>query len=144
MDEYLKSESEDEDGVLEGDWSAPAPEVEEKPESSLCVECGERPYNPKYSRMKLCGVCMAKRRKKKPGPKPKDPGNGEIKSHRKPKTDSPGSSELTTPEEQVPAVAVVTIHLQSLEAADEFVELLERHKLPHRVTVTITIGEGRA
>lgn len=110
----------------------------------LCVECGERSWNPKYSRLKICGVCMAKRRKPRTKPRlataPFDPGPA-IKKLSEPKTAKPEASELTTPErlESFPMGS-----FESLEKGGEICAFLEKHGISYQVEVKIFIlPEGR-
>ncbi len=115
----------------------------------LCTECGERPWNPKYFKIKKCSKCVAKTRKKRaaktaPAPAAKPgPGVREVEEI------------MTTrePPKNVTPVTLTTINSDRLEddtleciaKAHEWCELLKKDGIPCQLEIRIRIvpEEGR-
>lgn len=104
----------------------------------LCTECWERPWNPKYSKIKKCSKCVAKTRKKRAPKVAPGPGVREVEetmAPRKPSNNGQGLVTLTT----INSDQLEDDTLAAISKAHEWCELLKKDGIPCQLEIRIRI-----
>ncbi|MDF1536093.1 MAG: hypothetical protein P1S46_06255 [bacterium] len=114
---------------------------------TMCVECGERPFNPKYSKIMKCSKCVAKTRKPRGSRKPLHPGHGDdvlppvVIPQVKPSRTNGRPVTLTT----INSVDLEGDTIATMRIAQEWVDKLNAAGIPTMLEIAIRIipEEGR-